>query len=158
MITSLVFALSGIVLGAPSTGSGLVAEQVVERMVVTESEDGSTELELLPAETAEPGEELVYSLRVENDGEAVERDVALIVPVPPDVTYVEDSAAAAAEASVDFSADGGVTFAPRRDLKIVSDAGEREVEPWEITHVRWTFTGDLAPGEAGIAEFRVILN
>ncbi|MCA8900553.1 MAG: hypothetical protein KDA53_04825 [Hyphomonas sp.] len=157
MMISLALALSGLVFASPSTSQGLVTEQVVERMVVTESEDGSTELELLPAETAEPGEELIYSLHFETEGETAEQAVVLTVPVPPEVTYVEDSATTSA-ATVDFSTDGGVSFAPRSDLKIVSDMGERAAEPWEITHVRWTFPAGLAPGAAGTLEFRVVLN
>ncbi|MEZ5997335.1 MAG: hypothetical protein R3B98_01405 [Hyphomonas sp.] len=156
MMKSAVVALCGLLLAGPSFAAGLSAEQVIERLIVTESEDGSTEVELVPADTVVPGEELVYSLNFRNDGEVAAENVVLTVPVPSEVSYVENSASAGG-AVVAFSADGGKSFAPRGDLKVSIDGEQRAALAGEITHVRWTFRKKIDPGSAGSLTFHAIL-
>ncbi|MEZ5945476.1 MAG: hypothetical protein R3C13_06635 [Hyphomonas sp.] len=156
MLKPALTALCGLFLAMPAFAAGLSAEQVIERMIVTESEDGSTEVELVPAETVTPGEELVYSLNFRNDGEAAAENVVLTVPVPSEVSYVENSAATGG-ALVAFSADGGKSFAPRGDLKVSVDGESREALAGEITHVRWTFRNKIEPGSSGTLMFHAIL-
>jgi len=156
MMRSAILAMAGFLLAGPSFAAGLSAEQVIERMIVTESEDGSTEVELVPAETVTPGDELVYSLNFRNDGVESAENVVLTVPVPPEVNYVENSASTD-DAVVAFSADGGKSFSPRGDLEVVVDGEKRAALAGEITHVRWTFRDKINPGSSGTLEFHAVL-
>jgi hypothetical protein len=70
--------------------------------------------------------------------------------------YVDDSVIAD-NAAVDFSVDGGKSFAPRDDLVIEDGDNVRMASADEITHVRWTFAR-VTPGEEGMLAFHAILN
>ena len=78
------------------------------------------------------------------------------MPVPAEVDFIEGSADATS-AEISYSADNGETFASRVTLT-VTEAGEPQAATAkEITHVRWTFTGDIAPGEACSISCSVVL-
>ena len=49
-----------LLIGFPALAQELVVEQQVERVIVIEDEEGGLEMELLPAETVKPGEQLFY--------------------------------------------------------------------------------------------------
>lgn len=149
-------ALAGfLVVGLPSAADVLVSPGTVEKVVSMEYEDGSTETEYLPTETVEPGEELAYVVNFRNEGSQSENGVMMTVPVPDDMVYVENSVTAY-DASVEFSVDGGATFAPRDGLVVADGDTVRPASADEITHVRWTFTRVVA-GEQGTLAFHAVL-
>ena len=153
-----VFLSACLLCGLPAAASGLAATQSMERVVQMEYEDGSTEFEFVPADTAKPGEELVYLVNYRNEGDEPEGDVVMTLPVPDDMVYVEDSILTEAEAAkVDFSVDGGKSFAPRDDLIVAEGEDVREAGARDITHVRWTLRRAVAPGEGGTLAFRATL-
>lgn len=148
-----------LVTGLPASASGIQATRTMERIVQMEYEDGSTEFEFVPAEATTPGEELVYLMNYRNEGDEPEEGVALTLPVPDHMVYVEDSVLTETDgAKVDFSVDGGKSFAPRDALTIEEGEEIREAGAQDITHVRWTFARLIAPGEEGTLAFRAILN
>ena len=83
-----------LLIGFPALAQELIVEQQVERVIVIEDEEGGLEMELLPAETVKPGEQLFYSVTYSNPGEAPAKDVILTLPVPAEVSLLEDSAMA----------------------------------------------------------------
>jgi uncharacterized repeat protein (TIGR01451 family) len=135
----------------------LSANQSVERMIVSEAADGTVKVDFAPAVTVVPGETLVYWLNYANESDQSAANVVLTVPVPDEVTYVE-STAAADQANVDFSADGGKTFAPRGDLAISANGQSREALAAEITHVRWTFKSVIPANSEGRLGFQAVLD
>ncbi|KCZ45485.1 hypothetical protein HY3_07495 [Hyphomonas pacifica] len=147
-----------LMIGLPALAQDLVVEQTVERAIVMEDEEGGLEMELLPADEVKPGEQLFYSVTYINDSEEPATDVVLTLPVPEDVSLLEDSAVAEYdEAFVDFSVDGGKTYIS--GARLVSDsATPAHLEiPEEITHMRWTFSQDIAPKDSGRIFFAAIL-
>tara|TARA_R100000935_G_C2836697_1_gene168514 strand:- start:1054 stop:1572 length:519 start_codon:yes stop_codon:yes gene_type:complete len=151
-----------LLIGFPALAQELVVEQQVERVIVIEDEEGGLEMELLPAEAVKPGEQLFYSVTYSNPGEAPAKDVILTLPVPAEVSLLEDSAMAEYdEASVDFSVDGGATYVPRDEL--IAEAPLDEVHPVrvsmpeEITHMRWTFNREIGPKDSGKIFFAAVL-
>lgn len=144
------------VIALPAKADVLLSSASVEKVVSMEYEDGSTETEYVPTEVVEPGEELAYVVSFRNDGAELEDSVVMTIPVPEDMIYVDDSVIAD-NAAVDFSVDGGKSFAPRDGL--IVDDGEltRKASADEITHVRWTFAR-MTPGEEGMLAFHAILN
>ncbi len=157
MLTLAAALLSGIAATAPPAEvPGLQASPTVERVIEMESEDGSTEVEYVPLDTASPGEELVYSLNFQNGGDAPVDGVVLILPVPEEVSFVEDSATTE-EAAVDFSVDGGNTFSPWDALATPEGDTTSILATATITHVRWTLRDKIAPGQEGTLSFRAVL-
>ena len=137
-----------LLIGFPALAQELVVEQQVERVIVIEA--------------VKPGEQLFYSVTYSNPGEAPAKDVILTLPVPAEVSLLEDSAMAEYdEASVDFSVDGGATYIPRDEL--IAEAPLDEVHPVrvsmpeEITHMRWTFNREIGPKDSGKIFFAAVL-
>jgi uncharacterized repeat protein (TIGR01451 family) len=141
----------------PASARSLVAEQIIERVVQEKSANGKVTEKLELAERVAPGETLVYSLNFENKGPEAASDLVLVVPVPSEVTYVEKSASTG-KMSVDFSADGGKTFAARDALKVRADGQMRAATADEITHIRWKFVEPIAPKQTGSLKFRATLD
>ena len=55
--------------------------------------------------------------------------------------------------------DGGKTWATADRVKVKgADGKERAAGLSELTHIRWTQRGELAPGKQGEAGFRVVVN
>ena len=144
------------VVALPVRAEVLLSSASVERVVSMEYEDGSTETEYVPVEAVEPGEELAYVVSFRNEGAVEEDSVVMTIPVPEDMIYVENSVIAD-DAAVDFSIDGGKSFAPRDGLLIEDGDYIRKASAEEITHVRWTFAR-MTPGEEGMLAFHAILN
>ncbi len=140
----------------PAQADVLLSSASVERVVSMEYEDGSTETEYVPAKAVEPGEELAYVVSFRNDGAEPADSVVMTIPVPKDMIYVEDSVIAD-NAAVDFSVDGGESFAPRDALTVEDGEQIRKAAADEITHVRWTIAR-MTPGEEGMLAFHAILN
>lgn len=150
-----VLALLG-VMGAPAWAAEVVTSHSVERVVTVENENGDTVRRFVPAEDVTPGDELKYSVKFENIGADTAENINLVMPVPAEVVYIEQSTVRSG-ASVSYSADGGKTFAARGDLTVTVEGQERRAVAENITHVRWIFDSAIAPGEEGQVGFRAML-
>ncbi len=129
----------------------------VQKEDVVTAEDGSERVELVEAETVLPGEEVIYTVTFANTSDDVADNVVITNPLPAELTYV-DGTAGGEGTRVQFSADGGVTFAQAAELRVSDNGGERRASPDEFTHIRWVLDAALLPGETGTATFRARLN
>jgi uncharacterized repeat protein (TIGR01451 family) len=154
--TSFCFLAACAVALLPAQADVLLSSASVEKVVSMEYEDGSTETEYVPTEAVAPGEELAYVVSFRNDGAEPADSVVMTIPVPEDMVYVDDSVIAD-NAAVEFSVDGGNSFAPRDGLVIEDGEQVRMASADDITHVRWTFAR-MTPGEEGMLAFHAILN
>lgn len=100
---------------------------------------GITLLKAVSDTESPPGAILTYTVTYTSDGAVPARAVVLLDPVPPEVEYVAGSATGAGTA-IEFSHDGGATF------------DGSDVAP--VTHIRWSLTAPLAPGDGGTVSFR----
>ncbi|MCH5373299.1 MAG: hypothetical protein JJ992_04945, partial [Planctomycetes bacterium] len=85
-------------------------------------------------------------------GAAAADDIVVTNPIDPALTYVNGSASGA-DMDVDFSVDGGMSFAGPELLRVPGEQGDRRAEPEDYTHIRWTLVGALDVGETGVAQF-----
>jgi uncharacterized repeat protein (TIGR01451 family) len=118
-------------------------------------ENGTPVTKRVPAEAAEPGTELIYTLNYANTASAPATNLAFKNKVP-DLTVYIDGSATGDGASIDFSIDGGATFAPLVDLKI-TDAGTGKPRPAtaaDITTIRWNLK-TIPAGSKGELGFKV---
>ena len=66
--------------------------------------------------------------------------------------------AAVGDLEVEFSVDGGQTFAAAAELSVSEDGFSRPARGEDFTHIRWVLHQDIDPGAQGMAQFRARLN
>lgn len=128
----------------------------VKKEVIVETEDGKAETQLVEAESVIPGETVVYTITFANVGDEPAENVVITNPISASLTYVAGSATND-EMRVEFSIDGGQTFAPASELKLVDNGIERPATTKDYTHVRWVMQSELAAGGEGRASFAAVL-
>ena len=113
-----------------------------------------------PTGTVLPGADLTYTIAFSNGGGSPASSLVLLDPVPANTDFKVGSAATALgttglTVAVAYSNDGGATwtYAPAS-----GGGGAPAGYDRNVTHVRWTFTGDLSqtsPNHAGSVSFGV---
>ena len=160
LVTSLVLALATLAVQAqpaPKPGS-IELRNVAEKEVTTTDSSGKAATKRVAASKAAPGEEVIYTSVFKNIGTRPAGDINVTNPIPANTTYVGGSAFGE-NAAVTFSADGGKTWAPADKLKVRgADGKERAAAVSEITHVRWSYRGELPAGKESSVGFRVTVN
>lgn len=136
--------------------ASMTARQFVEKEIVTKGADGAVTTKRAPADKIAPGETVVYAIRYANDATEPASDIVLVMPVPKEIAYVEGSVSGDAS-SVSFSADGGETYVARGRLTVVEDGAARPARGDEITHIRWTLAGPVAPQATGEVSYKGVL-
>jgi uncharacterized repeat protein (TIGR01451 family) len=145
-----VAALSTQALGMTST-SGLSVETIAERRVQL---NGG--VEYMAAEQLRVGDEIFYTVRVRNMTGSAVQDASVVKGVPRNTRYIVNSATGPA-AAVDFSVDGGTTFASPEQLVVpLPGGGVRPATPDDYTHIRWRLRHPLAGGAIALLRFRAI--
>ena len=137
--------------------SHLNVTTVVQKEEVTVNAAGERETQLVPAETVVPGERVVYTITFRNVGEEPADDIVITNPIDPSLTYVDGSAFGPGTA-IQFSVNGGDSFAAAGELSVVEDGVERPANATDFTHVRWVMQNNLAAGAQGMARFTAVLN
>ena len=125
---------------------------IVQKEVVVETEDGTAETQLVEADTVVPGERVVYTITFRNVGDEPAENVIITNPIADTLTYVAGSASSDG-ADVEFSIDGGQSFASAPELRVVDNGIERPATTTDYTHVRWVMQTALAAGGEGQASF-----
>ena len=124
----------------------------VEKEIVVESDDGEQVVERVAADVVTPGERVVYTITFRNVGAEPAENVVITNPIAESLVYVAGSASNDS-ASVEFSIDGGQTFAPASELRLVDQGIERPATTKDYTHVRWIMRSALAAGAEGQMSF-----
>lgn len=157
MIRAALFSLSLITaLVAPAYAQGMNATQVVEVAVTNVDANGNESVSYETAVEVSPGDEVRYSLEYANEGGELAENVELVMPVPTELTLIEDSIMAAT-AIVTYSSDNGDTFAEREALTVSDGEVSRVAGSEDVTHIKWVFANGIAPAESGTVSFRGIL-
>lgn len=105
---------------------------------------------MVPAKRLSQGQVVYYTVRITNPTPVFANNVVVNQRVPANTIYMEGSAVGPG-AEIEFSVDGGVTYARSADLKL--DDGTR-APPERYTHIRWRLQNPLAPGAMALARFR----
>ena len=144
-------------LGLALPAAALSASQTVETEKVVVAADGTETLIRTAAEAVKPGDRVVYSLNVDNDGFEPVTYLVLTMPVPSEIKFIEGSEAKTGSV-VTFSVDGGDSFMPRDALTVVTINGESRVaDTSDISHIRWRVAGPIAAGETDVLSFKGVL-
>lgn len=132
-------------------------QAVVEKDVEVIKEDGTKEIQRVEAAKVIPGDEVIYSIHYSHVGNEPAENVLITNPIPEHMVYINNSAEGE-HSSIEFSIDNGQTFDIPENLK-VSDASGNLVTASanNYTHVRWTLTSKVLPGNSGFVSFRAQL-
>jgi uncharacterized repeat protein (TIGR01451 family) len=130
----------------------LEVSTVVEKEIVVERLDGERVVERVAADVVTPGERVVYTITFRNVGAEPADNVVITNPIADSLIYVAGSAASDI-ADVQFSVDGGQTFGPASELRVIDGDIERPATTKDYTHVRWVMQTALAAGAEGQTSF-----
>jgi uncharacterized repeat protein (TIGR01451 family) len=110
---------------------------------------------MLPATRLAQGQVVYYTVKITNPTPIFANKVQVSQMIPANTTYLVGSAAGPG-ADVEFSVDGGQTFAAAGELKLAD--GVTRASPERYTHIRWRLRNPLAPGATALARFRATFN
>ena len=130
---------------------------LVQMEEVSVGDDGERQTRLVAADTVVPGDVVIYTTTVENISDEGAENVVVNNPVPEHLSYVAGSAFAPGMV-IEFSVDGGATYAPAEELTVDEGGQTRAATADDFTHIRFVMQGELAAGAQGIARFRARLN
>jgi uncharacterized repeat protein (TIGR01451 family) len=130
---------------------------VVQKEEVVVNADGESENRLVAVESVVPGERVFYTITFTNVGDEPADNVVITNPIATELTYVEGSAFGPGM-DVQFSVDGGATFAVAAELTVTENGETRAAGPEDFTHIRWVMQGELNTGSQGTARFAAVLN
>ena len=146
--------------GAPiATGTGpLVTTTLVELLETVQEGEGRERRRFVPADRVRAGDEVYYTIRVQNPGRTAVRNVVVTKRLPFGMHYARGSAVGPG-AEVQFSADGGENFASAAELEVhIGGQPARRATIEDYTHVRWRLRTPLAPGATALLRFRATLS
>jgi uncharacterized repeat protein (TIGR01451 family) len=112
------------------------------------------------ATLARPGDVIRYALVFTNVTKGPVKNIQFVDPLPKGLVYVLGSAKTDQPAQLEYSIDGGKSYAAQPMVEVVEN-GNKVQKPAArelYTHVRWTVLGSLAPGAKVLAEFRAQVN
>ena len=150
------FALSTSALAAPKVSISMTAEKEI-----TIEQDGKPVIKRVAVTSAEPGDEIIYTLTYTNNGTEKATDVTLNNPIPHHAQYVKQSAWGKGS-RIEFSYDDGKTFAiPSHLIEVVTaDDGkpvEKTVSHERYTHVLWKVR-EIPANSTGNVGFHISVN
>jgi len=129
---------------------------VVQKEQVTVNEVGEVKTELVAGDTFVPGEKVVYTITFRNISEEPAENVVITNPISGELMYIDGSAFGPGS-DIQFSVDGGQTFANSNELTVTEGGVTRPAGAGDFTHIRWVMQQDLAAGAQGVARFSAIL-
>ena len=154
---------AGICCAVPSAAADMVAPAqpitITTRIELEKKStvDGVAAVQLVPADRIAPGDLLVYTLLVRNEGAEPVAHASFTSPIPEHLIYVANSALGPG-AEVSFSVDGGRSFASPAELTVPgADGKPRPAGPADYTTIRWILHNRLQPGSVARARFRAIV-
>lgn len=131
-------------------------KSIAEVEVEVVNAKGKKELKRQPVEKAVPGTEVIYTTTFKNLVAKPVGNIALTNPIPNNTTYKAGSASGT-HTDITYSLNGK-DYAPLDALKVKGkDGKERAALPAEISHIRWTYRGDLPVGKTGEISFRTVI-
>jgi uncharacterized repeat protein (TIGR01451 family) len=141
-----------------TAASATEAVELRTQLVAEVRESGGTPerptVRMVPATRLAQGQVVYYTVRITNPTPVFANKVQVSQMIPANTTYVVGSAGGPG-ADIEFSIDGGQTFAPADQLKLPDGS---VAPPGRYTHIRWRLHNPLAPGATALARFRATFN
>ncbi|MGA1795804.1 MAG: hypothetical protein ACMUIL_08080 [bacterium] len=130
---------------------------IAETEIETVNEKGEKEIQRVEASKVVPGDTVIYTIFYTVIGNDTVNDVVINNPIPEHMVYKGETALGEG-ASVTFSIDGGKVFDSPENLKVKDEEDkERVAMASEYTHIRWSLTHAVKPGQTGQVSYRAQL-
>ena len=121
------------------------------------SKTGAAWVTLQDGSQVAPGERILYKLDLANQGDREARDPMALGPIPAGTAYVPGSATTGSGMRVEYSIDGGKTFAEKPTITVTGRTGSRQIVPAptnSYTTIRWRWEAPLAAGATADVSYR----
>ncbi len=152
--------LTGLFLAALSFSAAAQAhldvQTVVQKEEVFVNDQGVSDTRLIAADIVVPGETVFYTITFTNISDETADNVVITNPIAADLVYVEGSGFGPGT-DMQFSIDGGKSFAAAAELTITEDGETRAAKASDYTHVRWILKNNLDAGAQATARFAAVL-
>jgi len=152
--------LLGVCLGVAAQGqatSGPLSIKTIAEVETRGTSGGRDIVRLAPADRVVPGDQVIYTLEVQNTDAATARAPTVIYPIPEHMLYVAHSAVGPG-VDVSYSVDGGRNFDRSENLKVAAAGGGlRAALPADYTHIRWQLKHDLKANSVAFVRFRALV-
>lgn len=126
------------------------------KVVTLTSDNGASSEQWQTPDKMLPGDKVGYQISFENTGKEAATDLVIANPIPENTVYVAASAKGL-NTDIDFSADGGKTYAQPSKLLIEKNGERVQATAADYTHVRWTLNKPLAIGAESSVQYAVII-
>jgi len=158
-----IYSFSFLVLAQDTQEENGLEQKLSAFIVNTVLDKDGKEIEVFaPATTAKAGQIIEYRYHATNVGEGEISNFIPIIPIPAVTTYIDGSATESDLFLLEFSIDGGKSFANAPLIRIIkNDKGEEveeQVDPSEYQAVRWTMLDSFKPNQEINLSFRVRVN
>lgn len=135
------------IFSAPVYAQGLQVTNEALVQVITVDADGKEVISYEPAAQVLPGDIIRYVLNLSNETAEAVSGVSLTSEIPSDL-LIQEATADTPIASVQYSVDGGASFADRDALVVTGEDGtQRPAEAGDLTNVMWTVHVEIPAGE-----------
>ena len=146
LATVLVLALSAATLAAAAGPDVQVRMQGNQQV---HSKTGTSWANFKDGSAIAPGERILYNVELLNRGDKEARNASAFGPIPAGTAFVPETATTAPNLKLEYSIDGGKTFAAKPVITRTTKDGHPETVPApaeQYTTIRWSVTEPLAPG------------
>lgn len=145
---------------APAAKSpvNLSSEVKIERIEVDAAGKETTVLREPKDVVVVPGDRVIFTLNVTNNGAEAASGFRATNPIPAPVAFIEVS-----EDWAEVSVDGGKSWGKLAGMTVKAKAADSGVETTraasaeDVTHVRWVFTNAIAPGTKVALSYRGVV-
>jgi uncharacterized repeat protein (TIGR01451 family) len=135
---------------------GFTLRAIAEVEVAASNGERET-VKLAPADRVVPGDQVIYTLEIRNNGAMALPPPRVDYPIPEHMRYLDDTAAGPG-AQITFSTDGGHRFDRPENLKVVGPDGQRHTATAaDYTHIRWQLKNILKGNSVAFARFRAVV-
>ena len=152
-LVALLLFVPAIVLAQPKISVSMTAEKEVVEVI-----NGKQVTKRVAAQSADPGQKLIFTLQYKNDGNEKATNVKVDNPIPDNTVYIVGSGIGK-NSKMLFSIDGGKTYKQPSLLTYEETLAngqkvKKQASPEQYTHVRWVIS-EVPPGKAGTVGFQV---
>jgi len=142
---------------AAASGSPVTITSQVNELVQQVDANGKSRLVAVKPDRIVPGDRILYTTNVTNNGGQASDNIVITNPIPQHVRYLGGTAQGQ-NFNIVYSVDGGQQFGQAEQLKVRDANGQvRQAQPSEYTHIRWQYNAALQPAEAQKISFQAQL-
>ncbi|MEH6450592.1 MAG: hypothetical protein V7765_18115 [Oleispira sp.] len=153
ILITFAFFVTSLVISSAVNAEVTITNSIFEVVTVT-AENGSKSEQWQTPDKLLPGERVGYQIDFENKSDEPAAEIVIVNPIPKHTLYVPGSAKGL-NTLIEFSADGGKTFALPTQLFIEKDGERVLAETTDYTQVRWSLQKPLTAKASGSVQYVV---